>query len=233
MLQPVADIECICSGPTGNERDKPFWSDCERTESNGTTHRIAPKERFTNAECIEYRERPLDSDERRRTGSASAALPGSRFLDMFWPLFGVGVIVGALLATRLRVSGDLRLMLAAGYFVQAAGIALSVWSPSLAGFAIGSLLLGLPFTAITFFAMQEVRRLRPATVASTMGLMTAAYGIGQIVGPPMVAFLLQRSGSAGAGFTLSLQVVAAALLAGMALYLWMARAYPGLQRENR
>ena len=164
---------------------------------------------------------------------ARAALPGSRFLDMFWPLFGVGVIVGALLATRLRVSGDLRLMLAAGYFVQAAGIALSVWSPSLAGFAIGSLLLGLPFTAITFFAMQEVRRLRPATVPSTMGLMTAAYGIGQIVGPPMVAFLLQRSGSAGAGFTLSLQVAAAALLAGMALYLWMARAYPGLQRENR
>ena len=164
---------------------------------------------------------------------ARAALPGSAWLDLFWPLFGAGVVAGALLATRLRVAGNLRLLLAAGYFVQAAGIALSVWAPSLPGFALSSLLLGLPFTAITFFAMQEVRRLRPAAVASTMGLMTAMYGIGQIVGPPLVAWLLQRSGSAGAGFTLSLQVAAGALLVGAALYLWMIRAYPEAERRNR
>ena len=164
---------------------------------------------------------------------ARAALPGSAWLDLFWPLFGVGVTAGALLATRLRVTGDLRLLLAAGYFVQAAGIALSVWAPSLLGFALSSLLLGLPFTAITFFAMQEVRRLRPTTVASTMGLMTAMYGIGQIVGPPLVALLLQRSGSAGAGFTLSLQVAAGALLLGAVLYLAMLRAYPEPDRGTR
>ncbi len=168
---------------------------------------------------------------------ARAALPGSAWLDLFWPLFGAAVTVGALLSTRLRMTGDLRLLLAAGYFVQATGIALSVWLPSLAGFALSSVLLGLPFTAITFFAMQEVRRLRPTTVASTMGLMTAMYGIGQIVGPPLVALLLRRSASAGAGagagFTLSLQVAAGALLVGAALYLWMIRAWPDASRGNR
>ena len=157
---------------------------------------------------------------------ARAALPGSPWLDMFWPIFGLGVVGGALLATRLRVSGDLRLLLAGSYFVQAAGIAVGVWRPTLAGFAIGSLMLGLPFTAITFFAMQEVRRLRPALAASTMGLLTAMYGIGQIVGPPLVALLLRRSANAGAGFTLSLEIAMSALLLGAALYLWMARAYP-------
>ncbi len=157
---------------------------------------------------------------------ARAALPGSPWLDMFWPIFGFGVFCGALIASRLRVSGDLRLLLGGSYFLQAAGIAVSVWSPSLAGFAIGSLMLGIPFTAITFFAMQEVRRLRPALAASFMGLATAMYGIGQIVGPPLVALLLRRSGSAGAGFTLSLQIAAGALLVGALLYLWMARAYP-------
>ena len=157
---------------------------------------------------------------------ARTALPGSPWLDMFWPIFGLGVFAGALLATRLRVSGDLRLLLAGGYFVQAAGIAVSVWSPSLAGFAIGSLVLGLPFTAITFFVMQEVRRLRPGPAASYMGLATAMYGIGQIVGPPLVALLLRHTGSAGAGFTLSLRIAMGALLVGAVLYLWMARVYP-------
>ena len=153
---------------------------------------------------------------------ARAALPGSPWLDMFWPIFGLGVIAGALLSTRLKVSGDLRLLLAGCHLVQAIGIFTS--------FAIGSLLLGLPFTVLTFLAMQEVRRLRPALAASYMGLLTAMYGIGQIIGPPLVAMLLKRSASAGAGagvaFTLSLEIAASALLVGAALYLTMTRVFP-------
>jgi hypothetical protein len=130
---------------------------------------------------------------------ARAALPGSAWLDMFWPIFGMGVMVGALLATRLPPGKDFRLLLAGCYFLQALGIAASLWSPSLAGFALGSLMLGIPFTAITFFAMQEVRRLKPATAASFMGLLTATYGVGQILGPPLVAVLLKRTAQCGRG----------------------------------
>ena len=157
---------------------------------------------------------------------ARAALPGSAWLDLFWPIFGVGVMVGALLATRLPHGGDLRVRLGVCYVIQALGIASSLWSPSLAGFAIGSLMLGMPFTAITFFAMQEVRRLRPDTAASFIGLLTAAYGVGQILGPPLVALLLRRSASAVAGFTLSLQIAVSTLLIGAVMYFWMAKAYP-------
>jgi len=74
--------------------------------------------------------------------------------------------------------------------------------------------------------MQEVRRLRPQLVASSMGLLTAVYGIGQIAGPPMVALLLRRSRSTGAGFTLALEVAAGGLLAGALLYLAMLRLFP-------
>ena len=157
---------------------------------------------------------------------ARQAIPGSPWLDLFWPVFGLGVMIGALLATRLRMTLDMRLLLIGCYVVQATGIALGVWSPSLAGFAIGSLLLGIPFTAITFFAMQEVRRLRPQQVASYMGLMTALYGIGQIAGPPMVALILRHTGSAGEGFTLSLQVAAGGLVAGALIYALMLRVWP-------
>ena len=159
---------------------------------------------------------------------ARAALPGSSWLDLFWPLFGLGIMVGALVATKIPATFDRRRLLAACYFMQALGISIPLLSPSLAGFALGSLLLGLPFTAITFFAMQEVRRLRPGAAASFMGLLTATYGLGQIIGPPLVALTLKHSRSTGEGFTLSLAIAAGALLVGAALYAWMARAYPVL-----
>ena len=157
---------------------------------------------------------------------ARSAIPGSAWLDLFWPIFGSAVVVGALLCTRVRLAGDLRYWLAGAYLVQAAGVMASVFSPSLAGFALGSVLLGLPFTAITFFAMLEVRRLRPDGVASAMGLLTALYGLGQILGPPLAAALLRCSPNPAAGFALSLQIAAVALLAGAALYGLLARRWP-------
>jgi hypothetical protein len=157
---------------------------------------------------------------------ARQALPGSPWLDMFWPIFGMGVVIGALAASRIPTSGDLRLLLAGCYAVQALGIAASLVSPTLAGFAIGSLLLGLPFTAITFFAMQEIRRLKPLQAPSFMGLLTALYGLGQIVGPPLAAALLARSATAAQGFTLSLEIAAASLAVGALAYGAMARLYP-------
>ena len=157
---------------------------------------------------------------------AREALPGSPWLDLFWPLFGAGVMAGAVLASRLPAGGDLRLKLAVCYAVQAAGVATSVVSPTLAGFALGSLLLGLPFTAITFFAMQEVRRIRPLQATPFMGLLTAAYGLGQIVGPPLAAALVARSSRPAAGFAASLWIATALLVCGSLLYLWIARRHP-------
>ncbi len=157
---------------------------------------------------------------------ARQALPGSVWLDLFWPLFGLGVAAGAVLTLRLPPRWDRRHLLAGSYGMQAAGVLLTVWWPSLAGFALGSLLLGLPFTAITLFALQESRRLLPHNPSPYIALITAAYGLGQIAGPPMVAWLLPRSGGAGAGFALSLQVAAAALLAGAAIYALLARQRP-------
>ena len=154
---------------------------------------------------------------------ARQALPGSAWLDLFWPIFGLGVVLGAMTASRVPARWNRRWLLAACYLVQATGVAASLVSPTLAGFALGSLLLGLPFTAITFFAMQEVRRLRPQHAASSIGLLTAVYGVGQIVGPPLAAALLARSATPRLGFSRSLEIAAGSLLFGALLFLWMAR----------
>ncbi len=157
---------------------------------------------------------------------ARQALPGSVWLDLFWPLFGLGVGLGALLTIRFPTHWDRRHLLMGCYAMQAAGVMLGVWLPSLTGFALGSLLIGLPFTAITLFAMQEVRRLRPEGASGFIGLLTAVYGLGQIAGPPLVALLLHHSDTAKRGFALSLQIAAGALLLGVALYGWLARRHP-------
>jgi MFS family permease len=164
---------------------------------------------------------------------ARGALPGSTWLDLFWPIFGVGVILGAVLATRIRVSGDLRLVLAVAYALQALGIGIGIARPTEAGFALGSFLLGFPFTAITYFAMQEVRRLRPHQLAGTTGLVTATWSTGQTLGPPMVALLLRRSDDVGAAFTLSLVIAAAALVVGGLVFFAASRAWPKDPRPLR
>ncbi len=157
---------------------------------------------------------------------ARQVMPGSVWLDLFWPLFGLAVIAGALISTRISLKGDLRYLLAASYIMQAVGVIITVWLPTPLGFALGSLLLGLPFTAITFFAMQEVRRLKPHNVASYTGLLTAVYGLGQIAGPPLAAWLLSRSATVGQGFNVALEIAASSLVLGALMFVGLARFYP-------
>ncbi|KQW57188.1 YbfB/YjiJ family MFS transporter [Variovorax sp. Root411] len=145
---------------------------------------------------------------------ARQALPGSPWPDFFWPLFGLAIIPGALIGARAPTHWDNRLLLAGAYALQALGVVLSVAWPTIAGFALGSLLLGMPFTAITLFAMRDARRLRGNAAAGLIGYATASYGVGQIIGPLFAAPLAQRTGS----FQLPLLVAAAALALGAVLF---------------
>lgn len=148
---------------------------------------------------------------------ARQALPGSSWPDFFWPLFGLAIIPGALIGARAPTHWDNRLLLAGAYALQALGVVLSVAWPTIGGFALGSLLLGMPFTAITLFAMRDARRLRGNAAAGLIGYATASYGVGQIIGPLFAAPLAQRTGS----FQVPLLVAAAALALGAVLFAWV------------
>jgi predicted MFS family arabinose efflux permease len=145
---------------------------------------------------------------------ARQVLPGSAWSGLFWPLLGLAVTAGALISARAPASWDNRLLLAGAYGLQALGIVVSIAWPTIVGFAIGSLLVGMPFTAISLFAMRDARRLRGNASARLIGYATASYGVGQILGPLFAAPLAQRTGS----FTLPLLVAAGVLAAGAALF---------------
>jgi MFS family permease len=157
---------------------------------------------------------------------ARTALPGSVWPDLFWPMLGIGVAAGALIASRIPSRTDQRLLLVACYLMQALGVVLVIWLPTLTGFAIGSLLVGLPFTAITFFVMQLGRRLHPQSPATIIGLLSGAFALGQIIGPPVAAVMLVRAPDHATGFANSIYIASVSLLAGAAIYGWMARRFP-------
>ena len=152
---------------------------------------------------------------------ARETLPGSLWLDLFWPIFGLACVAGCLLSAQVPRSVDPRLSLAACYVLQAIGVVVGLFVPTLTGFVAGSVLVGMPFTAVAFFAMQDVRRLRPHQAARFMGLLTAVYGIGQIAGPALVGSLLAHTSSHARGFAISLGTACAALTLGTGLYLFM------------
>jgi len=157
---------------------------------------------------------------------ARHALPGSPWPDLFWPMFGAALMVGALLAARLPLHLDNLVLLAGSYVLQALGIALGIVWPTAGGFSLGSILIGVPFTAITLFAMREARRLRGDDAAGLMGYATAAYGLGQIVGPLVAAPIAAHTGS----FSPALWLAAGALLLGAAGLVVVARVPRGRGR---
>lgn len=152
---------------------------------------------------------------------ARTALPGSVWLDLFWPILGIGVAVGALIASRIPARIDQRRLLVGCYLMQALGVVIVIWLPTLAGFTLGSVLVGLPFTAITFFAMQVGRRLHPQSPAAIIGLLSGAFAAGQIIGPPLAAAMLARAPDTATGFAWAIYTASLALLAGAGIYCWM------------
>ncbi len=154
---------------------------------------------------------------------AHAALPESdkSYLSLFWPTYGASAIVGCIIAVKCRGFSDARLALGFSYILQAVGVAGVIFYPSVPGFFISSILAGLPFNAINFYAMQEVNRLKPHHAARYMGLLTALFSVGQIAGPPLANAVMSMSESTKAGFNFALEIASCSLIVGAAIYFYM------------
>ena len=143
---------------------------------------------------------------------ARDVLGGAFVSGWFWPMFGAAAFAGTLLAGRVS-DASLRTALVACYFIEALGVIIPVVIANAAGLALGSLLLGLAFVAITMLTLREARVLAASTridAAPLMGALTAAFGLGQLVGPPFAGYLVVWLG----GFGPSLAVAAAGLATG-------------------
>ena len=95
---------------------------------------------------------------------------------------------------------------------EAIGVAASVVHTT-AAVLLGAALLGGTFMGLTALGLIGARRLSSGDPRSTLALMTAAFGVGQIVGPALAGLVHDATGS----FVLPSMAAAAALLLGALL----------------
>ncbi len=96
--------------------------------------------------------------------------------------------------------------------VEGAGVLLTVLSSAPLAFFVTALLFGGTFVGITGVGLVEARRLSRANPRRSFGLMTAAFGLGQAIGPTVAGLGADLTGS----FALpSLAAVAALALSAM------------------
>jgi hypothetical protein len=92
--------------------------------------------------------------------------------------------------------------------VEAAGVLASVLWITPTGAVLASVLLGGTFVGITVLGFVAVRKLVTGNVARIIALMTAAFGLGQIVGPIFAGWVHDLTGT----FLLPSVAAAAALV---------------------
>jgi predicted MFS family arabinose efflux permease len=129
---------------------------------------------------------------------------------LVWPVFGVAGALSTIASARLGRGLTPRQLWTRAKWVLAAGVLAPALSVNVATLLVSALCVGGTFMIITMAGIKEALRLGGAPASLAVGVMTAAFGAGQIAGPITVS-LLGRSGHA---FALASGIAVACLVAG-------------------
>ncbi len=127
-----------------------------------------------------------------------------------WPVFGAAALASTLAASAIRRRIGNRHIWIASQLLMAAGVALpAVWR-DMAAIILSGLLVGGTFMVITMAAIQEAKTLAGPHAIGLLSALTAAFAIGQMLGPLSVSLLIQLGG----GLASALLFASGVLVAG-------------------
>jgi hypothetical protein len=137
--------------------------------------------------------------------------PALRPLAPFvWPITGIAVLPSTAVWNAVARRIGVYRAFAAASLTLAFGVAASVLPIGWAGPILGAVLLGGTFVGMTSLGFVGARNLSGSDPRSVLGVMTAAFGVGQILGPVFAGFAYDLTGSfafpsltASAGLALS------------------------------
>jgi predicted MFS family arabinose efflux permease len=140
--------------------------------------------------------------------------PAVRSLEpLVWVAVGLAAAPSVALWSRIGARVGVLSAFAVACLVEAAGVAASVLWVAVPGVLVAALFLGGTFMGITALGLVAARTLSGRDPRRTLAGMTAAFGLGQIVGPALAGLLHDRLGS----FVLPSLLAAGALLAAALL----------------
>ncbi len=133
--------------------------------------------------------------------------------ELSWTVVGLAAAPSALLWSLAAARMGQVPALVAAHVVQAAGIVLPVLAPHPALIVVSALLFGGTFIGIVGIALGLGNTIAGGHSSRAIAGLTAAYGVGQVVAPPIAGLLTDRFG----GFAPALWLAAAVVVAGAAL----------------
>jgi predicted MFS family arabinose efflux permease len=143
---------------------------------------------------------------------------GRIFETTVWLVTGLVGVPSVWLWNKIAARIGLYAAYALACLVEAVGVAASVSLGGHAGPLLGGALLGFTFIAATALGLQAGRLLAPRAPRRVFALMTASFGVGQIIGPLVAGMLAQWSGDFFAP-----SIAAAIVLLASAGCVWSAR----------
>ena len=132
---------------------------------------------------------------------------------MIWIMYGLAAAPSVAIWTRVAGRLGVPAAFALASIVEACGVVASVAWPSKVGVSLAAILVGGTFMGLTALGLIRARTLASGDPRRALALMTAAFGLGQIIGPSFAGALSERLG----GFAAPSVVAAAALLIAAAL----------------
>ncbi len=141
-----------------------------------------------------------------------------------WPIFGAAALMSALAAGWVSSRLTYRTLWIAAHFILAFGVAVPVVWPGIGGIVLSALCVGGTFMVATMAGMQEARRVAPDNASSLMAAMTAAFAIGQILGPVLVSMI------AGDPRGMDLTLIAASIVLILGALVLLPTKVPALHR---
>jgi predicted MFS family arabinose efflux permease len=129
-----------------------------------------------------------------------------------WPVFGLAAAVSTIAASRWWRGLPPRTVWARAQLVMAVGVLAPAWRTTVSTLLVCAVCVGGTFMVVTMAGLQEARRLAGPGAARLMAAMTAAFAVGQLVGPFTVTSL-----DPSAGVAVPHVIAAAVLLLGLAV----------------
>jgi len=140
--------------------------------------------------------------------------PSIRALEpTVWIIFGLAAIPSVALWTRIATYLGIPATFAVACTIEACGVLASVVGPTIISTFLATILVGGTFMGLTALGLIRARTLAGGDLRRVLALMTASFGLGQIIGPIFAGALSDRLGS----FAVPSGVAALALVLAAAL----------------